>query len=72
LRSGADGLDFSRRLLAEAKDFLADGGLLIVEVGNSCVALEKNFPHLPFTWVELERGGHGVFVLRKEDLEMSY
>lgn len=72
LGSGEDGLDFTRRLLAEAKDLLTDNGLLIVEVGNSWKALEKAFPHLPFTWVELERGGHGVFVLRKEDLEMSY
>jgi ribosomal protein L3 glutamine methyltransferase len=72
LGSGADGLDFTRRLLAQAKDFLAPNGLLIVEVGNSWPALEQAFPYLPFTWVEFERGGHGVFVLRKEDLEMSY
>jgi len=72
LGSGADGLDFTRRLLAEAKDLLAPNGLLIVEVGNSWPALEQAFPYLPFTWVEFERGGHGVFVLRKEDLEMSY
>lgn len=72
LGSGADGLDFTRRLLAEAKDLLAPNGLLIVEVGNSWPALEQAFPYLPFTWVEFDRGGHGVFVLRKEDLEMSY
>lgn len=72
LASGADGLDFTRRMLAEAKDFLTPNGLLIVEVGNSWPALQHAFPYLPFTWVEFERGGHGVFVLRKEDLEMSY
>lgn len=72
LGSGADGLDFTRRLLAEAKDLLTSNGVLIVEVGNSWPALEQAFPYLPFTWVEFERGGHGVFVLRKEDLEASY
>ena len=70
LGSGSDGLDFTRRLLAEAKHYLTDDGLLVVEVGNSWVALEEAFPQLPFTWVEFERGGHGVFVLRKADLEM--
>ena len=69
LGSGKDGLDFTRRLLAEAGDHLTDNGLLVVEVGNSWVALEQAYPQLPLTWVEFERGGHGVFVLRKSDLQ---
>jgi len=68
LGSGADGLDFTRRLLAEAADYLNDNGTLIVEVGNSWVALEETYPDLPFTWIEFERGGQGVFMLRKADL----
>src|SRR5690606_25413571 len=47
LGSGADGLEFTRRLLAEAAEHLNDGGLLVVEVGNSAVALEAVFPELP-------------------------
>lgn len=68
LASGDDGLDFTRRLLAEALDHLTDDGLLVVEVGNSWPALEEAYPRLPFTWVEFERGGHGVFVLKAADL----
>ncbi len=68
LGSGEDGLDFTRRLLREAGEYLTDDGVLIVEVGNSWVALEAAFPTLPFTWVEFERGGHGVFMLKKTDL----
>ncbi|UTF61001.1 50S ribosomal protein L3 N(5)-glutamine methyltransferase [Gilvimarinus sp. DA14] len=68
LGSGLDGLDFTRRLLAEAPDYLNDGGLLVVEVGNSAAALADAFPLLPFTWVEFARGGHGVFVLTREQL----
>lgn len=68
LGSGDDGLDFTRRLLQEAFNYLNDDGVLIVEVGNSWVALEDAFPELPFTWIEFERGGHGVFMLRKADL----
>ena len=68
LGSGADGLDFTRRLLAEARDHLTDNGLLVVEVGNSWPALEAAFPELPFTWVDFESGGHGVFVLSAAEL----
>lgn len=69
LGSGADGLDFTRRLLSEARDWLTEDGLLVVEVGNSWVALEEAFPRVPFTWVEFARGGHGVFVLTAAQLE---
>lgn len=68
LGSGADGLDFTRRLLKEAAARLNDGGVLIVEVGNSWPALEQAFPEVAFTWLEFERGGHGVFMLLKEQL----
>ncbi|WP_323814561.1 50S ribosomal protein L3 N(5)-glutamine methyltransferase [Cellvibrio sp. NN19] len=68
LASGDDGLDFTRRLLTEALDHLTDDGLLVVEVGNSWPALEAAYPELPFTWVEFERGGHGVFVLTAQEL----
>jgi len=68
LGSGYDGLDFTRRLLNEACDYLTEDGVLIVEVGNSWLALEEAYPNTPFTWIEFERGGHGVFMLRKADL----
>ncbi len=68
LASGEDGLDFTRRLLREASDYLMDDGVLIVEVGNSWVALEAAYPELPFSWIEFKRGGHGVFMLTRQDL----
>ena len=69
LGSGDDGLDITRRILREAANYLSDDGLLVVEVGNSCVALEQAYPTVPFTWVEFERGGHGVFVFTKAELQ---
>ncbi len=72
LTSGADGLDFTRRLLKEAALFLNDGGLLVVEVGNSYVALEAAYPNVPFTWPDLEHGGHGVFILTKQQLQQYF
>ncbi len=68
LASGDDGLDFTRRLLKEAPDYLSDRGVLIVEVGNSWVNLEAAFPEVSFLWLEFEFGGHGVFVMSKTDL----
>lgn len=72
LGSGTDGLDFTRRLLSEASNYLTEAGVLIVEVGNSWVALADACPHVPFTWIEFERGGHGVFMLRKDELEKYF
>ncbi|WP_288130496.1 50S ribosomal protein L3 N(5)-glutamine methyltransferase [Microbulbifer sp.] len=68
LGSGDDGLDFTRRLLLQAPDYLQSEGILVCEVGNSWEALEEAYPRVPFVWPELEDGGHGVFVLTREDL----
>jgi len=68
LGSGTDGLDITRRIIASAVHFLSPDGLLVGEVGNSWEALESAFPELPFTWIELEHGGHGVFVLTAREL----
>lgn len=68
LESGDDGLDFTRRLLAQAGARLNPGGTLICEVGNSAPALEEAFPEVPFVWLEFERGGQGVFMLSQKQL----
>jgi ribosomal protein L3 glutamine methyltransferase len=68
LGSGRDGLDFVRRLLAQARDHLAPRGALVVEVGDGRRTLERAFPQLPFTWLAASGGVDSVFVLGRDEL----
>lgn len=69
LRAGVDGLDVVRRILAGAPRHLTPDGALFVEVGDSDQRLQQGFPDLPFTWLEFEHGGGGVFLLRGGDIK---
>ncbi|MFN4290455.1 MAG: 50S ribosomal protein L3 N(5)-glutamine methyltransferase [Permianibacter sp.] len=72
LESGEDGLDFVRRLLNEAANFLTPGGLLICEVGNSMHHVMEQFPQVPFTWLEFEHSDDGVFLISREELRQYF
>ncbi len=65
---GPDGLDLVRQIVRGARGRLVPGGILLVEIGGGMQAFERAFPRLPVTWVELERGGDGVFVIAAEEL----
>jgi ribosomal protein L3 glutamine methyltransferase len=68
LGSGNDGLNAIRQILLHAVHHLSPDGLLVGEVGNSWQSLEQALPMVPFTWIDLEHGGHGVFVLTAQEL----
>lgn len=68
LAAGRDGLDLVRRILAEAREHLTPGGVLVCEVGDSRVALERAFPQLPFAWPETSEPDACVFVLERDQL----
>jgi ribosomal protein L3 glutamine methyltransferase len=72
LESGDDGLDFVKRLLNEAHQFLTPGGLLICEVGNSMRHMQEQFPNVPFTWLAFEQSDDGVFLISREDLRQYF
>jgi ribosomal protein L3 glutamine methyltransferase len=71
LASGADGLDATLRILAGAADYLVEDGILVCEVGESEDRLAAALPDVPFLWLEFERGGSGVFLLDREQLQAA-
>jgi len=68
LASGSDGLDATRRILADAGQYLTDQGLLVVEIGHNREALMSAFPQTPFTWLETSAGDSFVFLLSRDQL----
>lgn len=68
LGSGKDGLDVTRRILAQARTHLNPGGVLIIEIGHNRERIEAAYPQLPFTWLETSAGDQHVFLLRREAL----
>jgi ribosomal protein L3 glutamine methyltransferase len=72
LAGGRRGLDSVRIILREAARHLRPRGLLIVEVGNSERAVRRAYRRLPFVWLEFARGGGGVFLLTREQLQARH
>lgn len=67
LAAGHDGLTIVKRILGEASSYLSPNGLLFVEVGAAASTLQKLYPSVPFTWLEFQQGGEGVFLVNAED-----
>ncbi|RVT88056.1 50S ribosomal protein L3 N(5)-glutamine methyltransferase [Inhella crocodyli] len=68
LAGGTDGMDFVRRLLAEAPRRLNDRGVLVLEIGHERAHFEAAFPHLEAVWLETSAGADQVLLLTREAL----
>lgn len=69
LEAAHEGLDIIEKILRSAHAYLSKQGVLIVEVGNSEQALIDAYPQVPFTWLDFEHGGQGVFLLTAEQVK---
>lgn len=68
LAAGKDGLDLVHTILELAPSHMNPNAVLIVEVGNSLVHVNQQYPDLEKTWLQLANGGDGVFVVTREAL----
>ena len=64
---GPDGLDIVRRILNEAPSHLTAKGILVCEVGRGRALIERDFPRLPFVWLDTEETSGEVMLLRAAD-----
>ncbi len=68
LAGGADGMDFIRRLLRDLPDQLAEGGVLVLEIGNEKGFFEAAFAGLPVFWLDTSAGDEQVLLVTAQAL----
>ncbi|HEY1998465.1 50S ribosomal protein L3 N(5)-glutamine methyltransferase [Paraburkholderia sp.] len=68
LAGGADGMDIVRRIIAQARNWLTDDGVLVVEIGNERAHVEAAFGGLDLVWLSTSAGDDNVFLIQAADL----
>ncbi|MDR6215660.1 50S ribosomal protein L3 N(5)-glutamine methyltransferase [Paracidovorax wautersii] len=71
LAGGTDGMDFIRRLLADAPARMSEHAVLVLEIGNERAYFEAAFPHLPVFWLDTSAGENQVLLITREALVAS-
>ncbi|CAM2189441.1 Ribosomal protein uL3 glutamine methyltransferase [Paraburkholderia sacchari] len=68
LAGGVDGMDIVRRIIGEARKWLTDEGVLVVEIGNERANVEAAFGGLELVWLSTSAGDDQVFLIQAADL----
>ena len=68
LAGGADGMDIVRRIIGQARNWLTDEGVLVVEIGNERANVEAAFGGLDLVWLSTSGGDDNVFLIQAGDL----
>ncbi|RKF35813.1 50S ribosomal protein L3 N(5)-glutamine methyltransferase [Paraburkholderia fungorum] len=68
LAGGTDGMDIVRRIIAEARNWLTEDGVLVVEIGNERANVEAAFGGLDLVWLSTSAGDDNVFLIQAADL----
>ena len=68
LSGGRDGMDYLRRILAQAPSHLRRHGALVMEIGHARRRVERAFPRTAFTWLETSAGDDAIFLLQRDEI----
>jgi len=68
LAGGEDGMDIVRRILERAPEFLAPGGILVLEIGNEYENFIAAFPELEPVWLSTENSDDQILLLTQDQL----
>ena len=68
LAGGVDGMDIVRRILSQARNWLTEDGVLVVEIGNERANVEAAFGGLDLVWLSTSAGDDNVFLIQAADL----
>jgi len=70
LAGGADGMDIVRRIIADARNWLTEDGVLVIEIGNERQHVEAAFGGLNLVWLSTSAGDDNVFLIQAADLPL--
>ena len=68
LAGGADGMDFIRKLFADAPARMSENAVLVLEIGNERANFEAAFPRLEVVWLETNAGEDQVLLVTRAAL----
>ncbi|SEA06156.1 50S ribosomal protein L3 N(5)-glutamine methyltransferase [Variovorax sp. YR216] len=68
LAGGTDGMDFIRRLFADAPARMSESAVLVLEIGNERAHFEAAFPRLEVVWLPTSAGDDQVLLVPRESL----
>ena len=70
LAGGPDGMDIVRRIIADARNWLTEDGVLVIEIGNERQHVEAAFGGLNLVWLSTSAGDDNVFLIQAADLPL--
>jgi ribosomal protein L3 glutamine methyltransferase len=72
LAGGSDGMDFIRQLFRDLPSRMAQGAILVLEIGNERENFENAFPTLEAVWLDTSAGEDQVLLITQEALHSAF
>jgi ribosomal protein L3 glutamine methyltransferase len=72
LAGGSDGMDFIRQLFRDLPSRMAQGAILVLEIGNERENFENAFPTLEAVWLDTSAGEDQVLLVTQEALHSAF